>query len=99
MTLATGLCSAGLVEKGLVGELAARILLVVARDSAARLTTAETRNLLEPVPVLQFMDKLFGNKTWAKADRDKLENAFTGATLNFTHWITTRKSLNGPADQ
>ena len=62
-TFSKRLCSAGLVEKGLIGELCARILLLLARDFAVPAVPGCGRNLLNPVPLLTVIDTLFGNTT------------------------------------
>jgi hypothetical protein len=50
-TFSRHLCSAGLVEKGLLGELASRVLFIIARDFSAPCNiNGRGRNLLEPVP-------------------------------------------------
>jgi hypothetical protein len=94
------LCSDGLVEKGLTGELAARILLLLARDFAAPKLEGG-RNLLKPVPLLSVIDTLFGNTTWAGSDecRVKYKDAFGKAYVNFTHWIVTKDPLPKIPDQ
>jgi hypothetical protein len=84
-TLSRDLCGAGLVEKGILGELGARTLLLIARDFAAR----GGRNLLKPIPLLDFLHTLFGRDTFTYSDRLKFDN-FSKAHVNFTHWISTR---------
>ena len=85
-TLTTDLCSAGLVEKGLLGELGARTLLLIARDFA-------TPDLLQPVGLLRFLGSLFGSKSWAGGDQPKFDEAFRDAHVNFTHWMVTRDPI------
>ena len=89
LTLSEDLCSAGLVEKGIMGELAARVLLLVARDFTAPKHICG-RDLLKPVRLLDFLDTLFGNKKWAGSDRLTFDTAFADAYVNFTHWIVTK---------
>ncbi|SRR5258707_14173133 len=86
------LCEAGLVEKGLLGEIAGRILLTVARDLAAP-STNDGPNLLQLVPLMNFLDKLFGNKTWTMPCRDDFDGAFGDTYVNFTHWAVTKDPL------
>ena len=94
-TLSKELCGAGLVEKGILGELGARILLLVARDFAAPLhSLRDGRNFLKPVPLMHFLDTLFGKNIFGPSDRQKFEKAFGNAYVNFTHWINTRDSLS-----
>ena len=84
------LCQAGLVEKGLFGELAARTLLLIARDFTAPMNSAgDGRNLLTPVHLMDFLDQLFGNKTWCGQDRLLFDRAFGETYVNFSHWILT----------
>jgi hypothetical protein len=92
------LCRAGLVEKGLLGELGARTLLLIARDFAAPRSNG-LPDLLLPVSVLGFLDSLFGNRLWCGNERPNFERAFAGAVINFTHWIATRDPLPQNPDQ
>jgi hypothetical protein len=91
-TLSKDLCSAGLVEKGIMGELAARALLLVARDFTAP-EHVSGRDLLKPVRLLDFLNTLFGNKKWAGSDQLKFDTAFADAYVNFTHWIVTKDPM------
>jgi len=92
-TLSRDLCGAGLIEKDVLGELGARTLLLIARDFAARLYSSRgARNLLNPVPLLDFLHTLFGRHTFTYSDRMKFDN-FGVAHVNFTHWISTRDSI------
>jgi hypothetical protein len=99
-TLSNHLCSAGLVEKGLTGELAARILLILARDFAAPKDDRGVPNLLKPVPLLTVINGLFGNELWGTAeDRQKYDQAFGTAHVNFTHWVVTKDPLPETPDR
>ncbi|KAF8325743.1 hypothetical protein F5887DRAFT_1289437 [Amanita rubescens] len=98
-TFSKRLCSTGLVEKGLIGELGARILLLLARDFAAPMVPGRGRNLLSLVPLLTVIDTLFGNTTWAGEHRTEYDKAFGAAHVNFTHWIVTKDPLPEKADQ
>jgi hypothetical protein len=91
-TLSADLCSAGLVDKGLLGELSARILLLIARDYAAPIEQSR-RNYLKPVLLMDVLSKLFGTTTWAGSNQEKFNNAFANAYVNFTHWVVTRDPL------
>ena len=62
-TLSYDLCGAGLVDKGHLGELCARIILLVARDYVAAVQDGR-RNLLVPVRLLDVLSELFGTTTW-----------------------------------
>ncbi|KAF8324209.1 uncharacterized protein EI90DRAFT_3076333 [Cantharellus anzutake] len=86
-TLSQDLCHAGLIEKGLMGELAARFLLLTARDYAAPSQEGH-RNLRDPVPLLGFLQSLFGPIIW-----DAFQESFSNAFVNFTHWAVTRDFL------
>jgi hypothetical protein len=93
-TLCDDLCSAGIVEKGIMGELAARTLLLVARDFAAP-TQDHHRDLLKPVRLLDFLDTLL-DKDWAgseQSDRFKFDTAFAHTYVNFTHWVVTKDQM------
>ena len=94
-TLSMDLCSAGLVEKGLLGELCARTLILIARDFADGKKTKTTQDFLQPVSLLKFLHTLFGPE-WAGNDQVKFDEAFRNAWVNFTHWILTKDSM--PAD-
>lgn len=98
-TFSRKLCSAGLVEKGLTGELGARLLLLLARDFVAPEEGEHGRNLLKPVRLLDMLDVLFGNKTWAMKDRRAYSEAFGTVHVNFTHWIVTKDPLPDTPDQ
>jgi hypothetical protein len=93
-TFSKKLCEAGLVEKSLLGELACRTLLTVARDLAAPQKPNDyTPNLLTPVLLMDFLDKLFGNESWCGRHRKKFKKAFEDTYVNFTHWIVTKDPL------
>ncbi|KIM86830.1 hypothetical protein PILCRDRAFT_4708 [Piloderma croceum F 1598] len=100
-TFSKHLCSAGLVEKGLTGELGARILLLLARDLTAPVEHERGPNLLKPVLLLKVIDTLFGDTTWAGIDKHRKEydEAFSTAHVNFTHWIVTKDPLLELPDQ
>jgi hypothetical protein len=93
-TFSKNLCSASLVEKGLLGELGGRTLLLVARDLAAPITAKGFgRDLLKPVLLMDFLDKLFGDTMWCDPHRAEFMSAFNDTYVNFTHWIVTKDSL------
>ncbi|KIL57071.1 hypothetical protein M378DRAFT_16508 [Amanita muscaria Koide BX008] len=96
--LTKDLCSAGLVEKGLLGELFARTLLLIARDFTV--LQDGVLDLLKPVCLVDYLDKLFGKAGhWAnRADRRQFNDAFSKAYVNFTHWIVTRDRLPDKPD-
>jgi hypothetical protein len=92
-TLASGLCSAGLVENGTLGELAVRTLLLIARDFSSS-GQARWRHLLQPVPVLDLLETLFGHNNWTVPEEMKsFQEAFGSAYVNFTHWIVTKDHM------
>ena len=90
-TFCVDLCRAGLIEKGIMGELAARTLLLVARDFSAPIQD-HNRDLLKAVRLLDFLDTLFG-KEWAGPKRSEFDTAFANAYVNFTHWIVTKDAM------
>jgi hypothetical protein len=86
--LSRDLCGKGLVDKGIMGELAARALLLFARDFTAPIRE-QRRDLLKPVRLLDFFSKIFGNNAWAGEHQSSFDSAFIDAYINFTHWIVT----------
>jgi hypothetical protein len=98
-TFRTALCGTGVVEKGLMGELGARMLLLVARDFAAPKGHDNIPDLLRLVPLLDFFDKLFGNTAWCDKNREDFVEAFRHSYVNFTHWIVTKDPLPHVADE
>ncbi|KAF8816611.1 hypothetical protein BYT27DRAFT_7220522 [Phlegmacium glaucopus] len=93
-TLSEHLCGAGLVEKGILGELGARTLILIARDFTAPLHSSHIgRNLLKPVLLLDFLRILFGRDIFSPSDKEKFDNAFGKAYVNFMHWISTQDPI------
>jgi hypothetical protein len=74
-TLNKSLCGAGLVDKGLLGELAGRILLLLACDMAAPRRGRIAANLLMSISVMAFLNQLLGKEGWCQP----YENEYTGA--------------------
>ena len=63
-TFSKSLCQLGVVEKGLIGELAARTLLLIARDSVAQTRPqAAYPDMLAPVRFLPFSTHCLGIET------------------------------------
>jgi hypothetical protein len=87
------LCKAGLVDKGLLGELCARILILIARDYASPSIGFMGKDLLQPVLLLKVLEKLFGTTQWASFDQEHFDCAFAKASINFTHWVVTSDML------
>ena len=93
-TFSKHLCSSGLVEKGLIGELGAQVLLILARDFATQAAGGRGPDLLKPVRLLEVIDVLFGKPTWSEdVHRMAYDEAFRTAHVNFTHWIVTKDPL------
>ncbi len=92
-TLSRNLCGERLVEKGILGELGARKLLLIARDFAAPHPRSHALNYLKPVPLLDFLHTLFGKDIFTGSDKPKFDKAFGNAHVNFTHWISTQDSM------
>jgi len=96
-TFSKHLCSSGLVEKGLIGELGAWVLLLLARDFATPDESGRGRgpNLLRPIRLLTMIDNLFGQTEWTGINehRKAYNTAFGTAHVNFTHWIVTKDPL------
>ena len=97
-TFSQSLCGAGLVEKGMWGELCARTLLLIARDFTAPFSL-KGRNYLKPVPLMDFLRTLFGRDIFDPSDKVKFDNAFGNAYVNFTHWIITRDPVSQEPNQ
>ena len=94
-TFSKHLCSSGLVKKGLIGELGARILLMLAHGFVTPVEHRCGPNLLRPVHLLMVIDVLFSNTMWTGTDvhREAYNKAFGTAHVNFTHWIVTKDPL------
>ena len=92
-TLNKSLCGAGLVDKGLLGELAGRILLLLARDLAAPRRGRIAKNLLIPTSVMAFLNQLLGKEDWCRPYETEYSSAFSKTFINFTHWILTSDAL------
>ena len=100
-TFSKRLCMFRLVKKGLIGELGARVLLMLARDFATIEEPWRSPNVLRLIPLLKVIDALFGNETWTGSDayREAYQKAFATAYVNFTHWIVTKDPLPEKPDQ
>lgn len=92
-TLSRDLCSSGLIEKGLLGELGTRALLLVARDCTV--LRKREPNVAKPVRLLEVLGTLFGDDEWGKPHQEQFNEAFKDAYVNFTHWIMTDDALPG----
>ncbi|KAF8513950.1 hypothetical protein JB92DRAFT_3083105 [Gautieria morchelliformis] len=105
-TLTQELCHSGLVKKGLMGELGARILLLLARD----LTVLNNKDKVQgfpkpalweefpkPVALLQVLQTLLG-KDWAGEKESAFNEVFGEAHVNFTHWMMTEEALPEETD-
>ncbi|KAF8343351.1 hypothetical protein F5887DRAFT_1212483 [Amanita rubescens] len=66
-TLSRDLCGAGLIEKGILGELGARTLLLIARDFAAAFSCGQ--NSPKPILLLYFLHTLFGKDTFIYSEQ------------------------------
>jgi hypothetical protein len=97
-TFCTTLCEGGLVEKGLLGELGARMVMLIARDFASPRRN-KISDVLQLIPVMNFFDKLFGNDTWCGGNRADFVMAFRYTYVNFTHWIVTKDPLPEEVDE
>ncbi|KAG1732293.1 hypothetical protein EDB19DRAFT_1912133 [Suillus lakei] len=90
----------GIVETGQSGELASRLLLLLAKDMYVRshLSEGTISNLYyfgtadaelmdcQKVSVIDFLEYLFGDEFWSKAGMDA-KAAFQHAYINFSHWV------------
>jgi hypothetical protein len=92
-TVSKDLCSAGLIEKGQVGELCARVLFTVARDLTVLNQGRDWEEAGKPVRVLDVLETLLGDG-WAEINtRKHFEEAFGNEYVNYTHWIMTEDAL------
>jgi hypothetical protein len=98
-SLSVTLCKGAMVEKGVMGELAGRTLLLLARDYTAPRGTNGVPDVLQLVPVMDFLDKLFGSTIWCGKQREAFIKAFRYTYVNFTHWIVTEEHLPDEADE
>jgi hypothetical protein len=72
------------VEKGFLGELATRTLLTVACDLAApKKPNGYSPNLLIPVLLTDFLDKLVGNESWCDLHQEKFSEGLQGHIREF----------------
>ncbi|KAG1769559.1 hypothetical protein EV702DRAFT_696936 [Suillus placidus] len=90
----------GMVETGQSGELASRLLLLLAKDMYVRSHlsegtisdlhyngTADTELMdCQKVSVIDFLEYLFGDEFWSDAGMDA-KSAFQHAYINFSHWV------------
>jgi hypothetical protein len=108
-TLTSELFSRGLIEKGLKGELYARLAFILARDYALRPDISS--KLVDfpwsrPFTVLDFLKSLFNDayhtvfnelqesrNTRSQMSYKTIEEAFSGGLCNFTHFTTTDQPL------
>ncbi|TDL14331.1 hypothetical protein BD410DRAFT_778936 [Rickenella mellea] len=90
-TFSTEMCKNGIVEKGLFGELAARLLLLTARHVASPVFD-DAHDILAPIHIITFLDTLFP-QGWAGQRREEYEKNFANGYVNFTHWIQTDDPL------
>jgi hypothetical protein len=92
-----GLCAASIINKGQLGEVAARLLLLTARDITA--VKQENGDFLKPVRLLDVLDSLLCKDEWEEGERENFETPFAGAFVNFTHWIVTEENLPDVPDE
>jgi hypothetical protein len=91
-TLGEDLCSKGMIEKGMVGELCVRVLLILARDFTVLKQGRNWEEALKPVRVLDVIETLLWDG-WASDNKNALEDAFGDGYVNYTHWMTTDEVL------
>ncbi|KAH7884825.1 hypothetical protein F5I97DRAFT_1929649 [Phlebopus sp. FC_14] len=93
----------GMIEKGGRGELASRVLLLLAKDLWVRRQyqtddwlanehnyTVETAELKDcsMIPVIDFLKFIFGNEVCPNEHEDFITRHFSKARINFSHWIS-----------
>ena len=96
-TFTKGLYKTGIINKGELGEVAARFLLIAARDFTA--VKQEDGDFLKPVRLLDVLDSLLCKDEWKEGEREEFETPFSGAYVNFTHWIVTEENLPDVPDE
>jgi hypothetical protein len=102
-SLFSKLLSPGLIDRGRVGELVARLLCVLARDSILKSSpeteTSPSLRYAKPFGVLDFLKTLFTKSndlltTPAQVGGNQtIKTCFQHASMNFTHWVTTSSFL------
>ncbi|KAH8117055.1 hypothetical protein DFH11DRAFT_1741889 [Phellopilus nigrolimitatus] len=84
----------GMINKGTVGELAARLLLLIAKDICARdLEVGEDEfRYCGSVPLVTWLRRLFGDDIFT--GREKLvKEQFGNAVINFSHWVGMSENI------
>jgi hypothetical protein len=103
-TLAHDLLSKGLVDKGLKGELFARLLLILARDVVLANTPPKDFKWSQHFTLSKFLDTLYASKCIQDLDSPRPEKrrrsratsfsaSFANAVLNFSHFTSTDQCL------
>jgi hypothetical protein len=92
-TLANDLLRPGLVHKGDVGELAARILLIHARDRLLTPSLSTSSSLAEPIYAAHFSVDGFLHTLFSRSLKKHIPQKFLNGWMNFTHFEVTSKPV------
>ncbi|KAG1762193.1 hypothetical protein EDD22DRAFT_892969 [Suillus occidentalis] len=93
----------GMVKIGQRGELASRLLLLLAKDLFVRKnpSSGETMEIdaelidCQKVSVIDFLEYLFGKTFWLNL-ADQAKAAFQHAYINFSHWVSMSEFISPP---
>ena len=98
----------GLIDIGKTGELANRLIWLIAKDNYVRKTQVLTVPSLvseefadcRRIPVIGFLEHVFGDSFWSTIGEGRGEEVkaeFNDAYINFSHWVSM-KSIMGNRD-
>lgn len=93
-SLSTELLDMGIIEKGLKGELYARMMLILAQDCARRQKkqSANEKPTFRPyITIREFLQALYGDSH--HADLGKIDDKVLGAYINFTHFTSAGEDV------
>ncbi len=85
------------IDKGRLGEMLMRLVLILARDFAQTNKSISNR-LHEPITLTSFLESLLGANFGAPEQSTEVESfkaAFRDTYINFTHWAPTRAWMPG----
>jgi len=108
----------GMIDIGQCGELVSRLIWLLAKDFfVIRSNNTNSKHLIgsgydaelvhcQMIPVIEFLEFLFGNDFWGKVEHDAghdAKEAFQDAFVNFSHWVSMqsyiRQEDKKPEDQ
>lgn len=99
--------NSGMIEKGQRGELASRLLWLLAKDLFIRTKVNSAANKLptkwdehladcQMIPVVDWLEFVFGPQIWNDGDAET-RTAFQNAYLNFSHWVSMEADIHKSA--